>query len=361
MNPIEDPKSSVKNFLILFTCAFALLAGCEEPPSKAQRDAANPKPAEDSKEPAAKIRLVIYTSVDTQYAAQILNPWAAKNGVSPLVIIGDTEASKSVGLAERLRSEKANPQADVWWGNEPFHTINLADEDLFEPYTPAFASEVPDRYKDPKARWTGVGLRARVLAVSALHPVPANLDNLEGLKTPDLKGKIAMAKPRFSTTGGHIAALYVAWGPYRFRDFFSALRENDIKILGGNSDVAEAVGRGTILVGITDNDDIAAATAAGLKLNLFLPDQKGMGTLTMPTTVALVKGAHEPDKARQLIDYLCSAEVERQLIDMQYAGWSTREGPRDIKAMDVDYAVVARKMPEALKLAQTVLEGREVK
>ncbi|RDJ93096.1 hypothetical protein B4Q13_24285, partial [Lacticaseibacillus rhamnosus] len=51
-------------------------------------------------------------------------------------------------LAERLRAEKSNPQCDVWWGNEPFHTINLADEGLLQPYESPSAGDIAGMYKD---------------------------------------------------------------------------------------------------------------------------------------------------------------------------------------------------------------------
>src|SRR5947207_981628 len=93
--------------------------------------------------------VVLYTSVDEPIAAPIIAAFEKRSGVH-VRLVTDTEASKSVGLAERLRAEKANPQADVWWSNELFLTINLADEGLFEPLTSVAAvqadSALPARY-----------------------------------------------------------------------------------------------------------------------------------------------------------------------------------------------------------------------
>src|SRR4051812_37517278 len=71
--------------------------------------------------------VVIYTSVDQPYCAPILMEFERRSGIH-VVLKTDAEATKSVGLAERLRAEKDHPQADVWWSNEIFLTINLADE-----------------------------------------------------------------------------------------------------------------------------------------------------------------------------------------------------------------------------------------
>ena len=303
--------------------------------------------------------LTVYTSVDQPYARPILDDFQKQTGIR-VVLQTDTEATKSVGLAERLRAEKANPQADVWWGNEVFHTINLAEEGLLQPYESPAAADIPELFKDPQHRWAGNGLRARVIAVHSKIPStqPFDFQHLDVLK--QTRVTMAMARPTAGTTGGHVAALYVLWGDDVATQFFRSLRANDIKLLGGNAAVADAVGLGSIWVGFTDNDDVAAARRNGGSLHMVLPDQDTFGTLTIPTTVGLVAGARHPDTAKQLIDYLLSPEVERRLIEAQFAGWSVRGGgEQPIKPMQVDYREVARVMPEAVRRATAILEGRE--
>src|SRR4051812_25040552 len=141
----------------------------------------------DSK-PQAEV--VLYTSVDQPYAEPIVKEFEKQTGIT-VRLVTDTEASKSVGLAERLRAEKSNPQADVWWGNEPFLTINLAEEGLLEPYDSSAAADVPAQFKDPDHRWICVGIRARMLITHRDSNLftPA-LRKLNDLLDPSLKDKI---------------------------------------------------------------------------------------------------------------------------------------------------------------------------
>ncbi len=81
--------------------------------------------------------------VDEPIARPIIQEFEKQSGIQ-VVLVTDAEATKSVGLAERLRAEKGNPQADVFWGNEPFHTINLAEEGLLAPYESHSAKDVPE-------------------------------------------------------------------------------------------------------------------------------------------------------------------------------------------------------------------------
>src|SRR5436190_1170427 len=93
--------------------------------------------------------LVLYTSVDEPIARPIVDAFEQQTHIH-VRLVTDTEATKSVGLAERLRAEKDHPQADVWWGNEPFYTIALADEGLLQAYDSPSSGDVDPMYKDPQ-------------------------------------------------------------------------------------------------------------------------------------------------------------------------------------------------------------------
>jgi iron(III) transport system substrate-binding protein len=306
---------------------------------------------------ARSAEVVLYTSIDQPIAAPIVREFQEQTGIE-VTLVADTEATKSVGLAERLRAEKANPKADVWWGNEPFHTINLAEEGLLDAYESPEAKDVPAQLKDDKHRWAGCGVRVRLVAVSARSKSAPR--GLEDLTDPALRSKVTMARPTAGTTGGHVAAVYVLWGDERADAFFRKLKANDVRLVGGNSVVAEMVGRGRFLVGLTDNDDVTAASAEGGELSAVLPDQQGMGTLLVPTTVGLVSGAKHPDEAKRLIDFLLSKQTEQKLIDAKFAFAGVRNGVGpSVKAMDVNYRAVAKKLPDAVRRATAILEGRE--
>jgi iron(III) transport system substrate-binding protein len=268
-----------------------------------------------------------------------------------------------VGLAERLRAEKSRPRADVWWGNEPFHTILLAEDGMFAPYESPSAADVPAMYRDPKHRWAGNGLRARVFITTVYDSsVSFDLDDMS-------KFGFVMARPTTGTTAGHVASLYVVWGDAKADQFFRDLRESGVKLLGGNGPVAEAVARGEYRAGLTDNDDFENVKPLNEKKRILdrarsVPaalSRDDPSVLMIPTTVALVAGRPESAEAKKLVDYLLSPEVEKKLIDAQFAGWSIRGGGGEgqPKAMQIDYVEVAKKMPEAVRRATAILEGRE--
>lgn len=320
----------------------------------------------DRSEPASagQNEVVLYTSVDEPFARPIIRKFEEQTGIKVLMKT-DTEATKSVGLATRLEAEKDNPQADVWWGNEVFHTINLAERGVLAAYASPSAEKIPAQYKDAHDRWTGMALRARVIARTLQEPGDAptrSITSILDLTKPELKGKICMARPTAGTTGGHVSAIYTLLGAEKAEAFFGELKANDVKLLGGNSVVAEYVGLGQLWAGLTDNDDVDSMLREKGKLEMVLPDQgeNQFGTLTIPCTVALVAGAKHADAAKQLIDYLLSPEVEKALLDAKFARYSVfAEGADRVKAMPVSYADVAKNLKPAVEMAMRILEGRE--
>lgn len=302
--------------------------------------------------------VVLYTSVDQPIAESILESFTEKTGIK-IEARYDTEATKSVGLTERLRAEKGNPQCDVWWGNEIFLTIGLADDGCLAPYESPNAKDVPAKFRDPQHRWAASGMRVRVIAVPATDREPStSIKGIEDLTADRLKDKITMARPVFGTTTGHVAALYAVWGDAKADAYFKALHVNGIKLVGGNAMVVQGVAGGQFLAGLTDNDDV---DLIGGNVRAILPDQQadGLGTLAIPCTVAGVAGRPMSENTKKLIDHLLSREVEQKLIDAKFVKYSVRAGPGEIRTMDIDYAKVAEILPKATRRATALMEGRE--
>jgi len=310
--------------------------------------------------PASAGAVVLYTSVDEPYVRPLIDRFQKETGIA-VTLLTDTEAAKSVGLAERIRAERDHPRCDVWWDNEVFLSARLAGEGILMPYDSPAAADIPAAYKNPGHLWAGSVLRVRVLVSSpgitgSLGPARSLTDLLR----PEWKGKIAIARPTAGTTGGHVAALYAAWGERRADEFFRRLHDNGVTLVGGNSIVADSVGNGDFAAGLCDNDDAASTQGGGKKIDMNLPDQTdaGEGTLAMPCAVAMVNGCPHSQNAKKLIDFLLSSKVDAALIDAKFAWCSTRDTAKAGKLMKVDYQAVAEAMPQNIRRATMILEGR---
>ena len=105
-----------------------------------------------------------FTGVDEPYARPVFEEFEKETGLR-VAAQYDIESCKSVGLAGKLEAERDHPRADVWWGSEAFLTTRLVKEGVLAPYSPPTARTCSDSFQDADGYWTGVGLRARVLAV----------------------------------------------------------------------------------------------------------------------------------------------------------------------------------------------------
>jgi iron(III) transport system substrate-binding protein len=307
----------------------------------------------------AREEIIVYCGVDEPYASQVFKDFEQQSGLR-VAAQYDIESSKSVGLAGKMTAEKDHPSADVWWGSEAFLSVRLAREGILQQYQPSNAAEIPPEFKDPDGYWTGVGLRARVLAVGTGKMKPDfEITSVKDLADPRVKDKACISIPTAGATGAHMAALYVNWGPDRARAFLHKLQENKVQLLGGNAEVARQVGDGTFMLGLTDSDDCSDALKDGGKLSMIVPDQNDEGTLAMPTTVGLVKGGRHEADAKKLIDFLLSKQTEQKLIDLNFAKWGVRSGlGGSIKSMKIDYAKAADVYAQAQQEATMILQGR---
>ena len=308
--------------------------------------------------------VTVYVSTDRVFSEPILREYQKQSGVTVNAVY-DTEETKSTGLANRLLAEKARPQADVFWSNEPVRTLVLKSRDVLAPYRSPSAKGIPEALIDPEGYWTGFSARMRVIAYNTKTVTPNDApQSIFDLADPKWKGQVAMADPRFGSTSFHVAALYALAGDEKMDDFFRRLKANGVRIVDGNSVVRDLVTRGEVKVGLTDTDDVNVALEDGQPIAMVLPDKNGLGVPVMPNMVSLIANAPHPDDARRLIDYLLSPDVERQLAQSEavqiplHAGVA---GPKNIPAIDtfkpmtLDYAKAATRVEDVTHRLATIL------
>jgi len=296
--------------------------------------------------------VVVYVSEDQVFSEPILRDFERETGITVRAVY-DTEEAKSTGAMNRLIAEKDNPQADVYWANEPIRAEVLKQKGVSAPYVSPNAEGIPPQFKDPDGYWTGFSARARILVVNAR--VQDSPESILAYADPRWKGKSVIANPLFGTTTAQVAALFTFWGDDRAKAFMEAMKHNGVAVSTNNGESADFVAAGQYAFSLVDSDDAVNRKRQGKPIVMVYPDQgdKGMGCFIVPNAVVLIKGARHPEAARKLIDYLLSKETEAKLARADCAQIPLHEGvppPLElkpihaIKVLHVDYAEVARKM-----------------
>ena len=304
----------------------------------------------------------IYCSLDKEFSESLLEAFEARTGIKVKKTF-DTEATKTVGLVNKIISEEGNPRCDVYWNNEVGQTIRLKNKGLLQPYVSPNAKTIPDAFKSKDGLWTGLAARARVIIYNkdlfakddlSQMGLPTGLDDVADKKWG---GYVAMAKPLAGTTLTHFGALFAAWGTDTTKKWIAAVRNNDIYWTLGNAQVMRDVGAGRYAWGYTDTDDANVSRLKGHPTDIIIPDQgEGKrGTLVIPNSVMIISGAKNLANAKRLVDYILSVEVEQKLAMGRSAqiplhpGVTVPDGGLtldSIKAMEVDWEAVGKGISE---------------
>ncbi len=238
--------------------------------------------------------VTIYTSQDQQFAEPILAEFTKQTGIKVRPVF-DSEAVKTVGLANRLLAEAKHPQCDVWWSNEALRTRQLARRGVLE------SNSIVE-----------FGFRSRRLVINTNQLTLASAPkSLLELTNAAWRGKVALAYPMFGTTSAQFIALRRQWGVAGWEQWCRALAANRPFLVDGNSVVVKFVGRGEAAIGLTDFDDIAAGQREGLPLASWPLSEE---SVLIPNSVALVRGAPHPALAKKLAAFLASDAVVEKLI-----------------------------------------------
>jgi len=239
--------------------------------------------------------VIVYCAQDQVYAEPIFRDFTKESGIKVRAVY-DSEAVKTVGIANRLLAERAHPQCDVFWGNEEMRTRQLAAEGVFRQTN----------------AWAAFGYRSRRIAINtnklSLASAPRSLNQLTN---ETWRGKIALAYPQFGTTATQFHALRQLWGAAEWETWCRALAANKPFLVDGNSVVAKMVGAGEAWIGLTDSDDIAAEQHEGRPL---VPLPMNEESLLIPNTIAVARGAPHPDAAQRLFEYLQRPEIAQRLV-----------------------------------------------
>jgi iron(III) transport system substrate-binding protein len=262
--------------------------------------------------------VVVFTAHDRIYSEPILKAFERETGIRVRPVY-DAEAAKTTGLINRLLARRDDPQCDVLWNNEIVQTEALAQQGVLAAYESVAAARIPQRFRDPQHRWTGFAARVRVMVYNTQQfpddPPPATL---EIFSDPAYRGRGVMALPYYGTTFTHVGVLHERWGTQKLVRWLEAAKANGTAFAPGNGPACDLVASGEYWFGLTDTDDAHGAILDGKPIRVLVPDPAD-GAIFIPNTVALIAGAPNPDEAKRLIDYLLSAEVERQLAAMRSA------------------------------------------
>ena len=221
------------------------------------------------------------------------------------VRLGTGEAMK------RIATEKANPQADIFWSGDV--AVLAAAKDNFMAYDSPEAKGLPQGYVAQDRRWTATNTHLMILMVNTNLVKARDMPkSWADILDPKWKGKIVMANPLKS--GSAYAQIYGIYKLYGWNGLARLI--NNANILDSSSLVYKGTAEGEFAIGITMEYAAYLYVAGGSDaVKIVYPAD---GVISSPEGAAIVAGAKHEKEAKTFFDYLISKEVVSEIYAKYY-------------------------------------------
>jgi iron(III) transport system substrate-binding protein len=213
---------------------------------------------------------------------------------------------------DRIRSEGANPQADVWFGGPQTIFIRGAEDGLLAPFRPTWADAVPPASRNPENLFFGSYRTAPVLVYNtqAVKPEEAPKD-WDDLLDPRWKGKILLRDPLASgtmrTLFGTILSRSVreTGNLDRGWDWLRRFDGQTKEYVQNPALLMEKLNRHEGMVTVWELTDMLWQAKRGAPLGYRFAKS---GTPVIDDSIGLVKNAPHPAQAKAFIEFVGSVE-----------------------------------------------------
>lgn len=252
--------------------------------------------------------LTIYSAVFDDETHAICAKFQEKTGIkTDCVVLGGGE------ILARIKAEKDNATASVWFGGpcDPF--ITAKNDGLLLQYKSPNAESIAPKYKDPDNYWSGIYIgyvgfvsnneRLKELGITA----PTSWADL---LNPKLKGEIMLASPAASSTGYVILATVLQlMGEDKGFQYMQDLNKNVLQYTERGSGCIASVISGEVAVGICFCHDAIKNQLEGYQdlLKVTVPSE---GTGYETGALAILKDGPDQAEAKEFYDWALTAECQ---------------------------------------------------
>ena len=302
---------------LVMVLGLAACGGSSEPAPAPEAPATNDAPAAPEA-PAAPAEpegdLVLYCTMTENDIDALIT---AFNEKYPKINVEQVNGSAGE-LVTRLTGEAANPVGDLVWGG-------MADSDgdknanIFEAWVSKYDAENMEGYTSPNGLYSMDHLSTVVFVVNTEleAELGLNIQSYEDLLDPKLKGQITTADPNSSSSAwNNLSNIFAVYGndtPETW-SYIEKLMPN-LVMLGSSSQVFKQVQQGEYVVGMTYEDGAVTLVKDGAtNIRLQYPTN---GTSASAFGCGLVKGGPNPENAKLMIDFICSAEGQSAIAALQ--------------------------------------------
>jgi iron(III) transport system substrate-binding protein len=215
-------------------------------------------------------------------------------------------------VLDRLRSERANPQADVWFGGPTPIFLSAANDGLLESYTPNWAATVGQR-SDPEARFHTVYLTPLVITYNSEVVDSASApQDWDDVLDPRWADQVLIRDPVASGTMRSIFGMVIqrsmreTGGMDAGFEWLSRLDQQTREYVLNPTLLYQKLARREGSISLWDMPDIEMVRkTTGYPLAYLYASS---GTPLVEDAIAVVTGSPHPETARRFVDFVGEKE-----------------------------------------------------
>ncbi|MEM8933242.1 MAG: extracellular solute-binding protein, partial [Acidobacteriota bacterium] len=257
---------------------------------------------------------------------------------------------------DRIRSEKANPQADVWFGGPATILARGAEDGLLEPFRPSWADAIPPESRGAGDRFFAIYRTPPILVYNtdAVDAADAPTD-WDDLLDPKWRDQVLVRDPLASGTmrtifGKVLANAVTETGsPDAGFEWLRQLDAQTKEYVHNPALLHLKMERQEGLVTLWELTDILFQQKRGAPLDYRFPTS---GSPVIQDSVGLVTGAPHPEAAKRFLEWVGSVDAQRLAAEQLYRlparldipddelpAWA-REALAQLVTSDVDWSLV---------------------
>lgn len=214
---------------------------------------------------------------------------------------------------DRVRTERQNPQADLWWGGPMTDFERAAKEGLLEHFIPTWDSAVSSEYKSSDGFWYGTYLTPEVIMYNSsmiqASDAPRDWDDL---LRPRWKGNILLRYPLASGTMRIVFSALIqranehAGNDQAGYEWLKKLDANTKTYVADPSQLYQRLARQEASLSIWNLPDVMMQTQKEFRPFGYIFPSSGTPVLT--EGIAIIHGAQHLEAAQEFYEFVTSKE-----------------------------------------------------
>lgn len=261
----------------------------------------------DSNGASDDMTLTVYAGMQEDHALLAVQEFEKATGIK-------TEMVRMSGgeIFSRIKAEKDNPSASVWYGGGALTFMAADNEGLLEHYISPEAANISDQLKDENGAWTGiyVGYLGIEGNKKWLEDNGYELPNTwDDLLRPEFEGSIVTAHPGSSSTAyNFLATILQVKGEEEGFEYLQKFNKQVRQYTKSGSAPGRMVGMGEAPLALGYIHDAIKYQEEGYKDLIFTAPVEGTGFEI--GAVAIIKGGPDQEAAKKFVDWSLTKEAQ---------------------------------------------------